>query len=333
MAGAVTRKSLTDFKQQLNEDSDFIFIPVDTFTRILDENKETQDQLFVLQQQMLDTQQSTNEALTKIATALESINTSNNERSANLLSKMDDLISKISSSNTTLNSTQPTITEESLKQLAYRKCNKEQQIRRANELSQYFTDLLANDPPYAHRQYRTKVGRNTPEFEKKIHSDNTIQKVKQQIHLMQERVKNWTDEVDSVQEEITGALAQLDTHRADKFNRFLKEESDKQLNEWTDKFASYKRTIRADIESGASQYLLKYADEDNSDSDENVEKQPKNVNSRDIQARAKGGRGGPKFGGNNRSKRNFNNNNYTKDLNNNNRTGGQRNNPRETMEI
>ena len=287
---------------------------------------------------MLDTQRSTNEALTKIAMALESMNTFSNDQSTNLLSKVDDLISKISSSNTILNSNQPTITDESLKQLAYKKCNKEQQIRRANELSQYYAELLAHEPPYAHRQYRTKVNRNTPEFEKKIHSDNTVQKVKQEIHLMQERVKNWTDEVQSLEDEIAATIDQLDVQRAEKFNKLLKEESDKQLNEWTDKFASYKRTIRVDIESGASQYLLKYSDEDNSDSDNNGDKQSKNSNSRDNQSRGRGGRDGPRFGGNNKNnRRNLNqsgNINYTNNNNNNNnRTGGHRNNPLGEWEI
>ena len=91
MAAAVTRKSLMDFKQKLNEDDDFLLIPVEIFTRILDENKTTQDQLVDIQKQMLDTQRSTNEALTKIASTLESINSSPNEQSSNLLSKVDEL--------------------------------------------------------------------------------------------------------------------------------------------------------------------------------------------------------------------------------------------------
>ena len=93
MAGSVTRKLVTNFKQQLNEGSDFIFIPVDTFTRILDENKQTQEQLVDIQHQMLDTQRSTNEALTKITNALKLMNTFSNDHTTKLFSKVDDLIS------------------------------------------------------------------------------------------------------------------------------------------------------------------------------------------------------------------------------------------------
>ena len=144
---------------------------------------------------------------------------------------MDELISKISTSNATLSTTTQPITDDNLKQMVYKKCNKEQQIRRANELSEYFTELLTMTPPYAHRQYRTKVNRNTPEYEKKIHSDNTIHKVNQEIQLMKERVKNWTVELQSVQETIDNTLQQLDDNRKDKFNKIMKEESDKQLND------------------------------------------------------------------------------------------------------
>ena len=306
MAGAVTRKSLMDFKQQLNDDNDIVIIPSDLLTRILDDNKQTQDQLVNVHQQMLDTQRSTNEALTKIASALESMNSTSGEQSSTLLSKMDDLISKISTSNTTLSTTSQPITDDNLKQMVYKKCNKEQQIRRASELSDYFTELLAMDPPYAHRQYRTKVNRNTPEYEKKINSDDTVHKVNQQIQLMNERVKNWTTEIQSMQETIASTLQHLDENRVNKFNKHMKEESDKQLNEWTDRFASYKRTITRDIESGASQYLLKYADEKDSDTEDDAEPQQKNSNSRENRTEGgRGGRGANRFRGN---KRNFTNN-------------------------
>ena len=135
MAAAVThRKSLMEFKQQLNDENDIVIISSDLFTRILDDNKQTQDQLLNVHQQMLDTQRSTNEALTKIATALESMNASTGEQSSTLLSKMDELISKISTSNATLSTTTQPITDDNLKQMVYKKCNKEQQIRRAQIL-------------------------------------------------------------------------------------------------------------------------------------------------------------------------------------------------------
>ena len=324
MAAAVThRKSLMEFKQQLNDENDIVIISSDLFTRILDDNKQTQDQLLNVHQQMLDTQRSTNEALTKIATALESMNASTGEQSSTLLSKMDELISKISTSNATLSTTTQPITDDNLKQMVYKKCNKEQQIRRANELSEYFTELLAMNPPYAHRQYRTKVNRNTPEYEKKIHSDNTIHKVNQEIQLMKERVKNWTVEIQSMQETIDNTLQHLDDNRVEKFNKILKEESEKQLNDWTDRFASYKRTVNRDIESGASQYLLKYADEKDSDTEDDAESVQKNLNSRENQTEGgRGGRGANRFRGNN--KRNFNNNTF----NNNNNSRSNSNNNR-----
>ena len=326
MAAAVTRKSLMEFKQQLNDDNDCVIISSDIFTRILDENKQSQDTLVNVHQQMIEIQRSTNEVLTRIATALESKNASSNEQSTSLITKMDDLISKISASNATLSTTPPPITDENLKQLINKKCNKQQQIRRSNELSEYFTELLAMSPPYAHRQYRTKVNRNTPEYEKKILSDNTIHKVNQQIQLMQERVKNWTDEMESMQVTIDDTLQHLDENRVEKFNKNMKEESDKQLNEWTDRFASYKRTVSKDIESGASQYLLKYADEKDSENEDDADSQQKNPNSRENQPRGgRGGRGPNRFRGNN-SKRNFNNNNGSRNHNNNNGNNNNDNN-------
>ena len=117
MAAAVTRKSLMEFKQQLNDDNDCVIISSDIFTRILDENKQSQDTLVNVHQQMIETQRSTNEVLTRIATALESKNASSNEQSTSLITKMDDLISKISASNATLSTTPPPITDENLKQL------------------------------------------------------------------------------------------------------------------------------------------------------------------------------------------------------------------------
>ena len=319
---AATRKSMSDFKQHLSE-NDYVLIPSDIFTQILDDNYKTQEHLLNGHRQMVETQRSTNEALTKIAAALEglgaasqehSINqldkmdkiadtiecmcASSQEHSTNLLAKMDNLISTISSTNNTVNATTPITTDDEFKTLTQRKCNKEQQIRRATELSEYYTELLARNPPFVQRKYRTKINRNTPEFEKKIHSDNTVQKVKQEIHLFQERVKNWTVEVQTLQGQIDGVLRSVSEIQANKFNKMLSDETERQQNEWSDKFALLKRTVSRDIDSGASQYLLKYADKKDSEDEDERQSQPKNGFGRDNQHKGKGrgvkkpGRGG-----------------------------------------
>ena len=148
MAATAARKSITESKQQLGE-GDYTIIPNDIMVRMLDNNDRLQEHLIAGHQQLVETQQSTNEALTKIATALETCNATSIHFHTNLLAKMDDLVSKISSNNLTINNatTPVVITDEELKSLAQKKCHKEQQIRCATELAEWYTELLTKTPP------------------------------------------------------------------------------------------------------------------------------------------------------------------------------------------
>ena len=84
MATAAVRKSVTEFKQQLNE-GDFTIIPNDIFTRILDDNQKCYDILSAGQERMEKIQEDSTNALNRIATALETFGISSEQNSTNLL--------------------------------------------------------------------------------------------------------------------------------------------------------------------------------------------------------------------------------------------------------
>ena len=317
MAAAAARKSVTEFKQQLTE-GDFTIIPNEIFTRILDDNQRCYDMLSTGQERMEKIHQDSTNALNRIATALETSCTSSEQNSTNLLEKLDELILKMGSVNNQLGVVS-TITDETLETMARNKTTKEHQIRRAKDLAAYYHELITKNVPYAPRKFRTTINRNTPDYEKPLHNENTIHKVNQDIKMMQERIKNWEEELLNIELDINDILPKLKEQRAEKFQKTITDKSEKLQREWADSFASLKRSHSKDIESGASQYLLKYSDEKDSEDEsaDGAQNQTKNWNGQDRgRDRGRGGRGNnnnrgknANRQGNNRQQNNFNNNN------------------------
>ena len=119
MAAAAARKSVTEFKQQLNE-GDFTLIPHELFVRILDDNQKCFDIVAAGQERMEKIQQDSTTALNRIASALEHLNMSAEENSKELITKLDELTSKIGMVNKTIDSGS-IITDEKLETMARNK--------------------------------------------------------------------------------------------------------------------------------------------------------------------------------------------------------------------
>ena len=273
MAATVTRKSIADFKELL-QNEDFCIIPNELIKRILDGNNDRQDLLVESHQGMV-------QALERIAVAMETTAQSTQVLTQSLLAKVDVLISKVGTINTITSRDSQETSDNKLQKTVIKIVEKEAKVVRATELSQYYNELLSRDVPYAPHKFRTLVNRSTPEYEKNIYNDDTIHKVSREVKLMEERIKNWTEELQVLQLEMDNTIDTLDPSRREKFTKTMQEKTEKAKNEWIDSFAAMKKTYADDMASGATQFLLKYSEEEESDSENRSnKKKQKNWRSR-----------------------------------------------------
>ena len=69
-----------------------------------------------------------------------------------------------------------------------------EKIVRSELLSEYFQHLLDEPTPFAPREHRTKVQKNTPERDLKHRRKQTINTVNTEIALMQDRIADWQEQ-------------------------------------------------------------------------------------------------------------------------------------------
>ena len=144
-----------------------------------------------------------------------------------ILAKLDELSRYLASHNQLKNNS----VETDLKKSANRRKTLLSKIRRAEQLSQYYSELITRNDPFVPRMFRTKVNGSTPDFEKPAHKDMAITRVKNEINLMVGRVKHWRNELGNLESSINTAVASLDeSKRFHFFSRLSKDEENVERN-------------------------------------------------------------------------------------------------------
>ena len=78
-----------------------------------------------------------------------------------------------------------------------------EKIVRSEILSEYYDELITdNTTPFAPHKWRTKVPKNTPERDLKHRRQETINKVRTEIAIMQDRITDWRSQIAEVDQQI-----------------------------------------------------------------------------------------------------------------------------------
>ena len=301
MAASATRKSVTEFKKLL-VDENSVIIPNELFLKMLEDNSKTQDLLTTSIQSIDASSTIIATALQQLATTTERMYTTSSSHTDAITNKMDELIARMGTVNAL--SSSAVITDKDLETIANKHTEKENQRLRANDLVTLYKELLDHEPPYAPRKHRTIINRNTPEFEKSIRSEDTKHKMNQEILVMTARIKQLDTEINGLQLEINEYKSKLETARAERFDKLIQDKLNNYKAEWNDNLSWLKNEYNRDMESGATQFLLKYSDEKDSDNSSQRRSDQKNWNRQGNN-------------NNNRSGGNFSNRNNSNNWNNN----------------
>ena len=146
------------------------------------------------------------------------------------------------------------------------------QIYRAQSLSSYYQSLLNHENPFVPAKFRAKVNITTPEYEKEIRRKQSIDKMKREIDILDERRRNWLVKLEQYEQAIHNILNLLNFSNEQqqllqvKFKDKLKEDEKRNTEDnWNDHFDKLKATHEKERESNDIDNLLKYADKQSQD--------------------------------------------------------------------
>lgn len=141
--------------------------------------------------------------LKDISDNIKVIGNASNTSNTTLFEKLDDLKQSFltTASSTTSQNGAPRI-DESANRLLQERYTLTQKIHRDEKLCELYTEGLNDTPRYAPPKFRSNIGRNTSENEKKHLRDLTIYRVENQIKIMQDSVVEWKKRMTELDAEI-----------------------------------------------------------------------------------------------------------------------------------
>ena len=139
------------------------------------------------------------------------------------------------------------------------------QYLRSEKTSELMEELLTKDVPYVQRKYRVKVSRDTHEDEISCHKADAERIARTEIALMKCRMKRWTDEINILKTNLSTALSHQSMQHEMKVKYELRIKRDEESNAKERDVAvkKIKDTYENEVNSGATQFLLKYVDDEN----------------------------------------------------------------------
>ena len=90
-----------------------------------------------------------------------------------------------------------------------------EKIVRSEILSVYYDELISDATPFAPHKWRTTVPKNTPERDLKHRRQETINKVRTEIAIMQDRITDWRSQITEVDQQIEDFTSDNETLKLD----------------------------------------------------------------------------------------------------------------------
>ena len=265
MAARTTRRSLAELKKSIiNDDKDIVIIPAELLIKLLSTHATTQETFTKTAETFMEKFslqiEKTAAVLDRVAIALESRqNERHDDFHQSLLEKLSELSSTIASNATTSGVS----LEEKLKHYTDKRKEILSKTIRAEKLSEYYTELINADTPYVPHKFRTKISHTTPEFEKPFHKEDSINKVSYQIKLMNERVKNWKEELQRLETDTNLSIQGMNDNDRDTFLANIAKCDDAVVKDRTQSVDKLRETYEKEMnKSGVNPdlFLLNYAD-------------------------------------------------------------------------
>ena len=125
-----------------------------------------------------------------------------------------------------------------------------------------------------HAKLRAKVNTTTPEYEKEIRRKQSIDTMKREIDILDERRRYWLNELQQHEQAIKNIINSPNFNNEQqpllqvKYKDKLKEDEKRNTDNWNDCFDKLKATYEKEQELNDIDNLLKYAD--NQSQNENV---------------------------------------------------------------
>ena len=148
-------------------------------------------------------------AIEKLNECFEASNTQAMNNNNELIQRLDLLIDKVSMNNSLSSTQEETNVEAELR----RRKDVTEKIIRNEEMSNYYATLIGEEQPFVRREFRTHVNQNTLESELVHRRQQSIDKVNTEIKIMQDRVAEFKQKRDAIEEKIEGYLT---THEDDR---------------------------------------------------------------------------------------------------------------------
>ena len=137
-------------------------------------------------------------AIEKLNECFEASNTQAMNNNNELIQRLDLLIDKVSMNNSLSSTQEETNVEAELK----RRKDVTEKIIRNEEMSNYYAALIIEDQPFVRREFRTHVNQNTSESELVHRRQQSIDKANTEIKIMQDRVAEFKQKRDAIEEKI-----------------------------------------------------------------------------------------------------------------------------------
>ena len=199
--------------------------------------------------QQMETNQILAQSLEKIANTMAEMSTNVVNTSTTLSEKLDSLIEAVKQNSTSTSST--TSVDEHLKQ---RKSLTERIVR--NELvTSYYNELLGEEKPFVRKEFRTKVHQNASDTDIRNRRQQTIDNVKWEIKIMQDRLIEFNEKKSILDTKIEEFLKRNEDSRENIVQRMQKMETKTREEYERDKLSLMKRTD-AEEKRFLTEYLL-----------------------------------------------------------------------------
>ena len=177
-------------------------IPPDVLRLLLQDNAMVHEKSNQINETMSKFCETTSENLTKIAVSLEVIADKMGTSNAELITKLDNLVTAVTATNLTTNRSGIPSLDGSKKKLLEERFTLTKKKHRDTRLCEIYTEGINSEVKFVPPKFRTHVSSTASESEKKHRRDATIYNVETQIKIMQDSMKEWTQRIQEIDTEI-----------------------------------------------------------------------------------------------------------------------------------
>jgi hypothetical protein len=269
MPGTTSRKAFADFIDAAQ--GDICVIPSEIFAGLVKDQQQRDEKLWGVLNRIADVLETEKEAKRSHFQALEMkldaiILAQNDTRKQTCMDmigeKISNLTETINRSSTTTVGNASGNDNNSINKYILKLKDLRGQYLRSEKTSELMEELLTKDKPYVQRKFRVKVNKDTHADEISYHKENAERMARTEIALMKCRMKRWENEMNVLKTNISNALSNpsMQNESKKKYEQRMKRDEETNVKERDIAVKKIKDTYESEINSGATQFLLKYVD-------------------------------------------------------------------------